>query len=126
MVLLAACSSLPRATQTGTVHEVVIARSLSPAEATVGAGDEVRWVNQRPGEVQLVFLDSIEGQVACQRGFGLMGVANAATLSSDRSVSLCFSEPGVVRYIVRMDRTLPTGGLHIRGKILIEKRPLSN
>lgn len=121
VLFLAACSSLPSSTRTGTVKEILIAEDLSPLQATVRIGDEIRWINQREGRVQIVFLDPIEDRIACYRGFGLGGVANATRLAPNNSISLCFSVPGPVRYIVRMDTVLPSGELNVRGVIQVEK-----
>lgn len=121
ILFLTACSSLPNATRTGTVKEILIAEDLSPLQATVRTGDEIRWINQREGHVQIVFLDPIEDRIACYRGFGFGGVANATRLAPNNSISLCFSMPGPVQYIIRMDTMLPTGELNVRGVIQVEK-----
>lgn len=119
MLLLGACSGLPDGTRTGAVTEILIAEELSPLQATVRIGDEIRWVNRREGQVHIVFLDPIEDRVACHRGFGFSGVVNATRLAPNNSVSLCFSKPGPVQYIVRMDTVLPTGELNVRGVIQV-------
>jgi hypothetical protein len=114
------CSGLPDSTRTGSVKTIVIEESLPDAQVSVQRGDEVRWVNQRDGSVEITFLDPLEGKVNCRRGFGLLDIINATTLKPQKSVSLCFSEPGSLRYTLRLDRALPTGQLHIPGTIAVQ------
>lgn len=114
-LFVAACSSMPTGTQTGTVQEIIIGEQLAPAEVTAHPGDEIRWINRSGGLVQILFLDSIEDRIACQRGFGFSAVA--ARLPPNASASLCFLDPGVVRYTVRIE-PLPSGsGINLRGII---------
>lgn len=112
-----ACSSMPVTTRTGVVRDIIIGESSLHLHVMVQRGDEVRWVNQRHGAIQIVFLDSIEDKVSCQRGFGLLDVTNATTLEPQDSVSLCFSEAGPLRYTVRLDRTSPTGELNVPASV---------
>jgi hypothetical protein len=116
-----ACSSMPAATQTGVVQEVLIGKSTPRLDITIHEDDEIRWVNERDGSIQIVFLDSLEGKVNCKRGFGLLDLANATTLKPLESVSLCFSEPASLRYTVRLDRALPTGWLNATGRVVVER-----
>lgn len=118
------CSSLPAMTQTGKVEEIVIGAAVVPLEVTLSPGDEVRWVNRQDGPVQIVFLDPIQEQVTCGRGFGLAGVTNAVWLSPDKGVSVCFAGPTVIRYTVRLDTPTLTGQIHILGVVQIQ--PINN
>ena len=117
---LAVCSTIPAMTRTGSVQDIVIAPSSLHLNVTVHKGDEIRWVNERDGTVQIIFLDSLEGQVNCQRGFGLLDIVNATALKPQKSASLCFAEPGSWRYTVRLDRAVPTGWLNAPGRIMVE------
>jgi plastocyanin len=118
--LLAACSQLPRTSRSGKVHEIIIGESFPLRNVTVQMGDEVRWLNQRNGSVQIVFLDSLEGRINCRRGFGFSDVVNATSLPSHHSASLCFSQFGLLRYTVRLDRALQTGQMNFVGLVTVE------
>lgn len=118
--LLAACGQLPRTSRSGKVHEIIIGESSPIRNVTVQMSDEVRWLNQRNGSVQIVFLDSLEGKVNCRRGFGLSDVVNATSLSSHDSASLCFSQAGLLRYTVRLDKALQTGEMNFVGLVTVE------
>jgi len=118
---LVACAGMPVSTQTGVVQDVVIGKSTLRLDVTVRQDDEIRWVNERDGAIQIVFLDSLEGKVNCKRGFGLIDVSKVTTLKPQESVSLCFSEPGSFRYTVRLDRAMPTGWLNALGRLVVER-----
>lgn len=120
MFSFVSCSGMPDSTRTGSVKTIAIAESLPDTHVSVQRGDEVRWVNERHGPIEITFLDPLEGKVNCRRGFGLLDIINATTLKSQESVSLCFSEPGPLRYTLRLDRALPTGQLHILGTIAVQ------
>jgi hypothetical protein len=119
-MFLTFCSTMPIMTRTGSVQEIVIGTSPLHLNVTVRKDDEIRWVNERDGTIQIIFLDSLEGKVNCQRGFGLLKIVNATTLKPQKSVSLCFAEPGSWRYTVRLDRAVPTGWLNAPGRIVVE------
>ncbi len=118
--LLVACSQLPRTSRSGKVHETIIGESFPLRNVTVQMGDEVRWLNQRNGSVQIVFLDSLEGKINCRRGFGLSDVVNATSLPPHHSASLCFSQAGLLRYTVRLDKALQTGEMNLVGLVTVE------
>ena len=120
-VLEVACGSLPATTQTGKVQEIVIGAAVAPSEVTLAPGDEVRWVNRQHGPVSIVFLNSIQEQVTCQRGFGLAGVANARQLAPNKAISLCFATPGTVRYTVHLDTPTATGEFNLVGVVHIQQ-----
>lgn len=117
---LAACSTVPTMTRTGSVQDIVIGPSSLHLNVTVHKGDEVRWVNERDGIIQIIFLDSLEGQVNCKRGFGLPDITDTTTLKPQESVSLCFAEPGSWPYTVRLNRPAPTGWVNVPGRIMVE------
>ena len=119
-ISLAACSTMPVMTRTGSVQEIVIGLSSLHLNVAVHKDDEVRWVNERDGAIEIIFLDPLEGKVNCKRGFGLLDIVNATTLKPQKSVSLCFAEPGSWRYTVRLDRAVPTGWLNAPGRIVVE------
>ena len=113
--------SLPGATQTGKVEEIIIGTAVAPSEVTLAPGDEVRWVNRQQGPVSIIFLQPIQEQVSCERGFGLAGVANATRLAPNKGISLCFAVPGTVRYTVHLDTPTITGEFNLSGIIHIDK-----
>jgi plastocyanin len=131
LLMLAGCQhmgmgggdGLPTVTRTGEVKDVVIREDLSPATLTANAGDEIRWINKRQGNVRIVFLDPVTEMLSCQRNFGgLMGADKnqyTANLGSNDSASVCFRSPSQVRYVVRADSNLPTGEQNIAGSINI-------
>ena len=117
---LACCSVMPVMTRTGSVQELVMGTSPLHLNVTIHKDDEIRWVNERDGTIQIIFLDSLEGKVNCQRGFGLLDIVNATTLKPQKSASLCFAEPGSWRDTARLDRAVPTGWLNAPGHIVVE------
>ena len=112
---------LPSSSRTGKVQDIVIGSTVTPSEVTLAPGDEVRWTNRHGAPVGLVFLNSIQEQVTCERGFGLGGVANAAQLDRNKAISLCFATPGHVRYTVHLDAPTPTGQFNIQGVVHIKQ-----
>jgi plastocyanin len=120
VMCLAACSTMPTMTRTGSVEDIVIGPSSLHLNVTVHKGDEVRWINERDGIIQIIFLDSLEGRVNCQRGFGLLDIAETTTLKPQESVSVCFAEPGSWPYTVRLDQPAPTGWFNAPGRVLVE------
>jgi hypothetical protein len=125
-VSLITCSGMPVSTHTGVVQKIVIEPSSFDLNTTIHKNDEVQWVNNRQGPIQIVFLDSLEGKVNCKRGFGLLDLVNATTLKPQDSVSLCFAEAGVLRYTVHLDRAMPTGWLNVPGRISVESASETN
>jgi len=115
------CTGLPATTQTGKVQEIVIGTAAALSEVTLAPGDEVRWVNRQNGPISIVFLNPIQEQVTCERGFGLAGVANATHLAPNKAISLCFASPGTVRYTVHLDTPTPTGQFNVLGVVHIEQ-----
>ena len=119
--LFGCIGGLPATSQTGKVEEIVIGTAMAPSEVTLAPGDEVRWVNRQRGPVDIVFLNPIQEQVSCERGFGVAGVVNATRLAPNKGISLCFAMPGTVRYTVHLDTPTNTGQFNLLGVIHIEK-----
>ena len=115
------CTGLPTVTQTGKVQEIVIGTVVAPSDVTLAPGDEVRWVNRQNGPISIVFLNPIQEQVSCERGFGLAGVVNATQLAPNKGISLCFATPGTVRYTVHLDTPTTTGQFNVLGVVHIEQ-----
>ena len=114
---------MPTVTRTGMVKDIVIREDVSPATVSVNPGDEIRWINKRQGGARVVFLNPVMEMLSCQRNFGgLMGANRnqyTANLSSNDSASVCFKNPGEIKYVVRADSSQPSGEINIPGTISV-------
>jgi plastocyanin len=130
LLVLAGCQTvgnegIPSLTRTGEVKDVIIRESVAPTSLTVNPGDEIRWINKRQGDVRVVFLNPITENLTCMRNFGgIMGVGTkrneyTAKLGSNESASVCFRDPGEVKYVVRAASNDPSGEQNIAGNILV-------
>jgi hypothetical protein len=101
-LLLAGCESLPTTTTSGGIHYVHIGERVEPRELRVGAGDEVRWVNERSAPVRLGFLGHTDlSDVSCAKGFRRWGgIEDMVNIPPQDYVSLCFSQPRKISYNV--------------------------
>jgi plastocyanin len=119
--IAAGCSTgkdLAQSTRTGKIFDVRIGESLSPKEIEVRLGDEVRWVNARNGSVRIVFVDSLQDKLACQKNFKTK--TNTANISANDYASLCFMAPGAYTYNARMESPAPGGEVNAAGRVLVE------
>jgi plastocyanin len=131
LLILTACQhmglgggdGMPTVTRTGEVKDVIIRDTVSPETLTANPGDEIRWINKRQGKARVVFLEPVEGQLSCQRGFGGLLGANknqyTANLGANDSASVCFKSATEIKYVVRADSNLPSGEENISGSINI-------
>ena len=121
LLILAGCQiiggeSMPTVTRTGELKNVIIRDTVDPASLMVNAGDEIRWVNKRQGVVRVVFLNPVTENLACQRnfggplGFGTKRNEYSAKLRPNDTASLCFRDPGEVKYVVRAESAAHPGG----------------
>jgi plastocyanin len=124
--------SMPTVTRTGELKDVIIRDTVDPASLMVNAGDEIRWVNKRQGVVRVVFLNPVTENLACQRnfggplGFGTKRNEYSAKLSPNETASLCFRDPGPVKYVVRAESASHPGGeQNIAGTISIGSEDLA-
>ncbi len=133
LLVLAGCQtiggeSMPTLTRTGEVKDVVIREGVEPTSVMVNPGDEVRWINKRQGDVKVIFLNPMTENLTCQRNFGgLMGFGTkrneySAKLGSNETASVCFRDPGEVKYVVRAASNDPIGQQNIAGNISIGTR----
>ena len=79
MVIMAGCSTgkdLAQSTRTGKIYDVRLGESVEPRELTVRVGDEVRWINARNAPVRIVFVDTLQDQVVCEKDFKLNNLGN--------------------------------------------------
>ncbi|HET9605759.1 MAG TPA: hypothetical protein VFO87_01830 [Nitrospira sp.] len=130
LLMLAGCQtiggeSMPTLTRTGEVKDVVIRETADPATLTVNPGDEVRWINKRQDNVKVIFLNPMTENLSCQRNFGgLLGFGTkrneySAKLGPNETASVCFRDPGDVKYVVRAKSGDPIGEQNIAGNIMI-------
>src|SRR5690554_1086216 len=113
LLFVLGCQSMPASTKMGQVVEVPIMDSDAIADIAVKPGDEIRWVNKRGGPVQVILIDQVsDQQVSCKNRFGgFMGRSDTANLARNETASLCFSDSGSYRYVVRMDSNRETGAI---------------
>ena len=131
LLILSGCQSvggesMPTVTRTGEVKDVIIREEVSPTSLTVNPGDEIRWINKRQGDVKVIFLNPMTENLACQRNFGggIMGMGTkrneyTAKLGSNDTASVCFRDPGEVKYVVRAASNDPSGEQNLPGTIVI-------
>ena len=124
--------SMPTLTRTGEVKDVIIRESVEPTAVMASPGDEIRWINKRQGPVRVVFLNPMTENLTCQRnfggplGFGTKRNEYSAKLSSNETASLCFRDPGEVKYVVRAESAShPSGEQNVAGTISIGSEELA-
>jgi hypothetical protein len=108
MLSVSACSTLPTATRTGKVYDILISEEeIKPLDLVVEIGDEVRFRNERLKPAFVFFFRDFLDELSCQRGFTLFwGTEEEAKIESAGSASLCFGRPGTVGYTVQFDVTV--------------------
>lgn len=120
MTVIVGCTNMPKVTRTGEVKDVMVRENLEPVEQVAGAGDEIRWVNKRTAPVRIIFLDPVDEAFSCRNGFGgFMRKAGIAKLDANETASVCFKQPGIYRYTVRMKAASPTGELNVSGLVRV-------
>jgi plastocyanin len=131
LLMLAGCQtiggeSMPTLTRTGEVKDVIILDGVEPTSLRVNPGDETRWINKRQGVVRVIFLNPMTENLTCQRNFGgPMGFGTkrneySAKLGSNETASVCFRDPGEVKYVVRAESaSAPSGEQNIASTIFI-------
>jgi plastocyanin len=91
---------VPQVSRTGNVHNVKIGlNELSPAEMTVGVGDEIIFFNDRTQPVHVILIEGGRS-IACQRGFAGL-VDQEALINPGGTASFCFERAGTFKYMVR-------------------------
>src|SRR5215813_14550289 len=91
---------VPQMSRTGNVHNVKIGlNEVSPAEMTVGVGDEIIFFNDRTQPVHVILIEGGRS-IACQRGFAGL-VDQEALINPAGTASFCFERPGTFKYMVR-------------------------
>jgi plastocyanin len=133
LLVLAGCQtiggeSMPTLTRTGEVKDVIVRDSVEPTSVIANPGDEIRWINKRQGTVRVIFLNPVTENLTCQRNFGgPMGFGTkrneySAKLDPNESASICFRDPGEVKYVVRAESGDPVGEQNIAGHIAVGGR----
>lgn len=119
-VVVAGCT-MPSTTRSAIVQDVKITEDLSPTNIRVHPGDEIRWVNLRKDRVQIDIPKLGDKNLACKRGFSnwLGATKETVRLEPNETVSLCFGEPSLVEYIVRVDSALRGGKQILQGSVNI-------
>ena len=108
-VAAAALTNVPETSRTATVHDVRVSLTdVLPAELSVDAGDEVRFINDRVDVVHIILVEAGKN-VACKRGFK-GAVDQEAELGLGESASFCFERPATVKYMVRSKLMGVVGG----------------
>ena len=119
--------SLPTVTRSGEVKDVVIQDTVWPTSVMAKPGDEIRWINKRQADVQVIVISPLREQLTCQRNFwGMMGAdRNQYTASVERNdtAAVCFRDPIELKYVVRTEASDPSGEHSFSGTITIAPEP---
>ena len=93
-------TAVPEVSRTAKVQDVRIGLTdVSPLEASVNVGDELRFINDRADPVRIILIDAGKS-IACKRGFR-GSVDQEADIKPGESASFCFEKAGTARYMVR-------------------------
>jgi hypothetical protein len=105
------------------VHYIQIRDTITPMDLYVSVGDQVRWQNLRGESVKVGLLPGVDlEKTSCEKGFRSFGVMeDFVTIKPRDYVSLCFIQPGLVRYNVWMDPKDPKGRITRTAVIHIER-----
>ena len=136
VLMLAGCQtiggeSMPTVTRTGEVKDVIIREVVEPTSVIANPGDEIRFINKRQADVRVIFLHQVTENLTCQRNFGgLLGFGTkrneyAAKLGANKSASVCFRDPGEVKYVVRAESGDLIGEQNLAGTILVGGRDMA-
>ena len=108
--------ALPHTTRTAVVHDIRIDAALSPDNLLAQPNDEIRFVNLRKEEVQVEIPNLQSDDLSCKRDFG----REIVVLKPNHSASLCFKNPIVVNYLVRMETALAGDKKILNGVLTVE------
>jgi plastocyanin len=113
---------VPQTSRTGNVHNVKVSlNEASPAETTVGVGDEILFFNDRTQPVHVILIEGGRS-IACQRGFtGL--VDQEALINPAGTASFCFERPGTFKYMVRSQGVIEGAESVQPGQIIVKAGP---
>ena len=129
LIILTGCQhslvrdTMPAVSRTGEVQDVVIQDTVSPTSIIAKPGDEIRWINKRRADIQVIVISPLREQLTCQRNFwGMMGAdSNQYTANVERNdtAAICFRDPTELKYIVRTESSDPNGEHSFPGTIKI-------
>jgi hypothetical protein len=123
VLTFAACHHLPESTRDGNTKEVFIHERSTFGVLQINAGDEMRWTNRRSVPVRITILDYVLNNLVCRRNFSGHYYSGADTdLLPKENASLCFREPGIVRYTVHSQGMFQRGESNV-GHVHIEAFP---
>lgn len=121
---------------TGRSYEIQISDSAHPKVLTVRTDDEVKWVNTTGFLLELSVEKPLSAGYSCRNGFADEKVGDfaggtpyhsapyivlVATLGSEHSVSLCFSDTGIYDYSLRRIIVDPgEEGIQISGTVMVK------
>lgn len=128
LIMLSGCQrslmrdSMPAMTRTGEVQDVVIKDTLSPTTVRANPGDEIRWINKRQGDIEVIFSTPLMEKLTCQRNFGIVGSEQnqyAAQIDTNDTASVCFQDPIELKYLVKAESNDSGGEESFPGRITI-------
>jgi plastocyanin len=113
---------VPQMSRTGNVHNVKIGlNEVSPAELTVGVGDEILFFNDRTQPVHVILIEGGRS-IACQRGFAGL-VDQDALINPGGTASFCFERAGTFKYMVRAQGVIEGAESVLPGTFTIKAGP---
>ena len=93
-------TAVPETSRTAKVQDIHVGLTeVSPVEASVNVGDELRFINDRADPVRIILIDAGKS-IACKRGF-TGSLDQQADISPGESASFCFEKVGTAKYMVR-------------------------
>lgn len=125
LAFVSGCANASPVNTSPRTHFIQIREQVSPQELYVYVGDEVRWQNLRPDPVKVSLLSHHRlDLVACEKGFARLGTMEDSAMIPPREyVSLCFSQPGTIRYNVWLDPDNPRGSMTPTANIQVSPIP---
>jgi hypothetical protein len=129
LIILAACQHslvldrIPTISRTGEVKDVVIQDTVSPTSVMGRPGDEIRWINKRQTDVQVIVISPAREQITCQRNFReTMGADRnqySANVERNDTAGVCFRNPTELKYVVREALSDASGESSFVGTVVI-------
>ncbi len=132
-IVACATQPIPESSLTGRVTEVrITSDGLAPQSVHLGRGDEVRWINDTKGFVDVSFMQSLSDIASCRKGFqstswGSSRVAASgikflfvSRIASQDTAGLCFSISGTFQYAVETDEATTGKFTRMHGTITVE------
>ena len=113
-------TAVPETSRTAKVQDVHVTLTyVTPAEASVNVGDELRFINDRADPVRIILIDAGKS-IACKRGF-TGSVDQQADIKPGESASFCFEKAGMAKYMVRSTQGMVGGEKVVSAEIEIRE-----